>query len=572
MNATIIMIGTIVILYLIGYKTYASHIDKKVIQPDDNNKTPAYNQQDGVDFYPAARPVLFGHHFSSIAGAGPIIGPITAIAAFGWAAVLGWIIIGSIFIGAVHDYISLMVSERNKGASISEIARGCMSKKTGTVMAIFIWITLILVVTVFAVVGAKTLEAQPEMVIPTFGLILVAVLFGRLIYQYKMNLVTGTLLAIAANAALIIIGYKVPIKLPPSVLGLSPLNFWFLAILIYAGIASMLPVQVLLQPRDYISTFNLYACLILGIGAILTIRPELSAPAYISFNSSKGPMYPMLFILVACGAVSGFHSMVTGGTTSKQLDKESDGKPVGYGSMLLEGVLATMTLMLVAGGLYWTAKPGVDMNLLGFHQVLKSGGWIVVFGRGFGNLVHRMLPVLPLQLAAMIAMISLNTFIMTTADTATRISRFVAEEFLDEKMAPGFKRKIIALGLCIIPVLVIGFTNSWTTVWPVFGGANQLIAGLTLFVVSSYLLAKKKPTLYTLIPGIFMMVTTVAALLWQGYTFIFAKKPANYLLGFVCIGLIVLAVFVAAEAYRIFSGKKADPGEKPPVETAMATE
>ena len=557
MVSVIIILSMIAFLYIVGYRLYATFIDKKLVNPDDNNPVPAIAQEDGVDFYPAPEPVLFGHHFSSIAGAGPIIGPIVALMNFGWLAALGWIAFGSVFIGAVHDYLSLMMSVRNKGASVAEVAETTMGRNARMVMSVFIWVTLVLLVAVFAVLTSQTMVASPQMVIPTFGLIFVALVFGQAVYKMKFSLVWGTIFAIAANICFILLGAEFPLTLPDPIMGLSPQNFWFIIIMIYCCIASVLPVQVLLQPRDYIATYNLYACLLLGIAAILVIRPVMNAPAYINFMSDKGPLYPMLFILIACGAVSGFHSLVAGGTTSKQMEKESHGKPVAYGGMLVEGVLATMTLILVGGGLYWAVPQmgNVDMSVLGLHEVFKEGGWIMVFGHGFGNLVNRMFPFISFTITSMIAMIALNTFILTTADTATRISRFIVQESLGT-VVPIFKNKFAALAACIIPIFIVGYTNSYTAVWPVFGAANQLIASLALFVISSYLLGKKKPTIYTIVPGIFMLITTVTALCWQGYHFFIPSSggKVNNLLGVVCIGLVFLSLFVAFEAWKVFSG------------------
>jgi len=584
--SAIIIISMILFLYFVGYRYYAKLIDKKVVHPDDNNPVPAVEQRDNVDFYPAPEMVLFGHHFSSIAGAGPIIGPIVAVLNYGWVAALGWIALGSVFIGAVHDYLSLMVSARNRGDSVADVAEDAMNHRAKLVMSAFIWMTLVLIVSVFGILAAKTMVASPQMVIPTFGLILVAVLFGKMVYRFKFPLVWGTVLAVLANIVFILVGSKLPIVLPDKLLGLSALNFWFIVVIIYCAIASLLPVQVLLQPRDYIATFNLYSCLLLGVAAIIIIRPQLNPPAFISFDSPKGPLYPMLFILVACGAVSGFHSLVAGGTTSKQLAKESYGKPVAYGGMLVEGVLATMTLLIVAGGLYWVAPNlgNIDMSVLGLREVNESGGWIMVFGHGFGNLVSQLLPFIPFTIASMLAMIALNTFILTTCDTATRISRFVVQETLGE-LSPVFKNKVVALVVCIIPIFIIGYTNTWGAVWPVFGAANQLIAALTLFVISAYLLSKNQPTKYTVYPGIFMLVTTVAALIWQGYHFFLGAKPdiitrikmisvgkmgflslfsvmgkQNFLLGSISVALIVLAVFVTIEAWKVFKEKMQKKG------------
>jgi carbon starvation protein len=561
MTSVLIIIGTCLVFYFVGYKFYANTIDRNVIAPNDSNPTPSQSMKDKLDFYPAKKYILFGHHFASIAGAGPIIGPIVAIGYYGWLATLGWIAIGNLFFGAVHDYMTLMTSVRNRGESIAKITERTMGLKAKAVFSLFLWAAMILIVAVFGVVGALTLVKAPQMVIPTFALILIAIIFGWAVYQRGFSLFWGTIFAVGANLIFIIIGYYNPIPLPEEgILGLSPEMFWFIVLMLYAAMASILPVQVLLQPRDYIATFKLYAVLILGVLGILFIHPSLKAPVFTSPMTEGGPIWPMLFVIVACGAISGFHSLVAGGTTSKQLSKESDGKAIGYGAMLLEGLLAVTTLIVVGGGLYWILPQGMDAARFSFHEVSQKG-WIVTFGTGFGNIVGDMFPFIGFSIASMIAMIALKTFILTTLDTATRITRFIVQESIGNKF-PLFTNRYIALLCTVIPAFYLGYSNSWKKIWPVFGATNQLVAALALFVISSYLIGIKKPTKYTVIPACFMIVTTTAALLWQALNpggFFFGPNP-NVFLGVSSLLLVILAVFVGWEGIKVLiTNKTAEP-------------
>jgi carbon starvation protein len=551
-----ILIGSILFFYFVGYKYYAGRIDREVILPDSSQTTPAVSRNDGVDYVPSQPFVLFGHNFASIAGAGPVIGPIIAMHYFGWGLTLFWILVGNVFIGAVHDYITLMISVRNKGNSIAEIAESTMGIRAKSVFAIFLVLAMLLVIAVFGVVAAKTLIAQPEMVFPTFAIIPVSMILGWFIYKKNCNLAIASLIAVAVLILNIYIGFKFPIPLPADgVLGFSPLMFWFVLLMLYAGIASVLPVQILLQPRDYLSTYVLFGSMSLGILGLLWVHPEINTPVFRGAVSDvQGPVWPMLFVLVACGAVSGFHSLVAGGTTSKQLATETHGKPISYGGMLTEGVVAVVTVLLVGGGLYWVQPTGgnVDMATLGFRETLQSGGWILAFGNGFGNVVHQMMPILSFTFAAMIAVLALNTFVLTTLDTAVRITRFIVQESLGRK-APVFQNKYIATVGVVFLAYLIGATEGWQKIWPIFGATNQLIAAVALMVCTTYLMAKGKPTKYTLYPAVFMIVTTIGALAWQGYKFLAAPEP-NYLLGMTALVLIALAIFVGAEGLKALKG------------------
>ena len=553
-----ILIFSGLFFFFVGYRYYAGRLDREVIQPDNSISTPAVMQGDGVDFVKSKPLVLFGHNFASIAGAGPVIGPIVAMHHFGWAVTLVWILIGNVFIGAVHDYLALMVSVRNRGSSIADIAEKTMGIRAKSVFSIFLVLAMLLVIAVFGVVAAKTLIAQPQMVLPTFAIIPISIALGWFLYYKNTDLAVSSIIAVAGVILSIYFGFQFPVELPESgIIGFSPLMFWFVILMIYAAVASVLPVNILLQPRDYLSTYILFGSMALAMLALLWIHPELHTPAYRGgFSEEQGPVWPMLFVLVACGAVSGFHSLVAGGTTSKQLSVESQGRPIAYGGMLTEGVVAVVTVLLVSGGLYWVAPAsgGIDMNTLGFRETLQSGGWILAYGNGCGNLVHQMLPFLSFTFASMIAVLALNTFVLTTLDSAVRITRFIVQESVGEKIVL-FKNKYVCTILVVFFSFLIGATDGWQKIWPIFGATNQLIAAVALFVIATWLMAMGKPTKFALYPAIFMVVTTIGALAWQSYRFYTQPEP-NIFLGTAAVFLIILALFVGYEGMSTLRGRK----------------
>ncbi len=539
---SLVLVAIVIAWLILGYRLYGKFIEKRLIEPDDNKATPAHAQNDGVDFSPAKTPVLFGHHFSSIAGAGPIVGPLLGVMYFGWLVSTLWVAIGSVFMGAVHDYLALMISVRNKGNSISCTAEDTLGKVSKMVFAAFLWITLVLVVAVFAVVTAQTLISRPEIVIPTFGLIFIAMLFGYTIYRLKWPIAAGTILALILVAILLYIGELAPIVLPATILGLSAASFWFWVLMIYCVIASTIPVWILLQPRDYISSWLLYIGMGLGFLGLIVAHPHISSPAVVAFKTSQGPMWPMLFVIIACGAVSGFHSLVSGGTSSKQLDKESRGLTIGYGAMLTEAALAALVIGIASAVLIW--DPSGAISEFGYQYLMGAGGGpIVAFSTGFGKLVS-VLPGLTLVAGMYIGMLMLNAFVITTLDTATRLARFIMVESLGEKVK-FFANRYVATVVTVIAAGYFGATGGYKTIWPVFGAANQLVAALALIVISAYLVGIKKPRIYTVLPAIFMTITTVGALVYQMVGFI---NTSQIVLAVVSIVLVILALFMVWEA------------------------
>ena len=554
MTSTILIAIGLVALFL-GYKFYGGLLERKIARPDDSRPTPAHEKFDGVDYVPANKWVLLGHHFASIAGAGPIIGPVLAASLYGWLPAFLWIIFGGIFMGAVHDYLTLVASVREKGASIVKIAEKSISPLAKNMFSIFLFVALSLVVGVFAVVTAKTFIKQPELVLPSFGLILVAMFVGFLIYRVGLNIWLAALLGFLSLLALIWLGYQIPITLGGSYnpshpywfvlnipsLGIDPFILWTLILLAYAFIASVTPVWVLLQPRDFLATFQLIFGLVLGVFGALLAGAAVKAPAVASLHLGDMPIWPFMFIIIACGAISGFHSLVASGTTSKQLDKESDAKLVGYGGMLLESLLALVALLSVTAGLYWLSKPeGVEGFV--FQDLLKQSP-ILAFGYGYGELVSQGLPFITFAMASFFGMMMLNAFVMTTLDSASRINRLIFSDLT------GIKNKYVASLAGILIGALFALTNAWTIIWPVFGSANQLIAALTLIVLTTYLIGIRKPTKYTAVGAVFMTLTTVSILIYQTVTFLANGKT---LLAAVAFVLLLLALLILKESYKVF--------------------
>lgn len=541
MNAALIaLIG--VLFLIINYFLYGKYIEKK-IHPT-SKKTPAQTNKDRTDYYPSNKYFLFGHHFASIAGAGPIIGPILAVSYFGWFFVVLWIVLGTVFIGAVHDYLSLMLSVRNKGEGIAKITESSLNKRSGKVFAIMIYLTLMLIVTVFSVSAADSIIAQPSLVIPILAISVIAVFLGLAVYKFKQNPLISTLIALIFAFFFMYLGYKYPVTLPFSESAIR--IFWITVLIAYGAIASLIPVWVFLQPRDYLSSIQLIIFLILGFLSVFIVRPVLNAPQAIH---STFPVWPILFITVACGAVSGFHSLVASGTTSKQLAKESHGRFIGYGGMVAEGLLALLVVLFVSS-LSWNS------GSLNFLSSLEES-WVIAFGNGFGNIVSKIgIPFLSFSIVSLLGAFMVNQFILTSLDTSTRLSRMVISETFSSKI---FKNKAFAVLITIIPAYLLAVTNSYAQLWRLFGSANQLIAAIALITISAYFIEHKKNIKFLIIPTIFMIITTISALIYglfnkEGYLL-----TGNWLLTIISFALIILAFIVSYEGFSIIKNRKNNP-------------
>jgi len=523
MNSLIVVLIA-VLLFWLGYRFYSRKLEK-LWEASAKNVTPAISQFDGVDYVPAKNwLVLFGHHFASIAGAGPIIGPVIAVILWGWFPALIWVVFGTIFIGGVHDYGALLTSVRQNGRSIADIAEETISRRAKIIFSCFVWLALVLVIAVFTYFCADTFVKAPQIVLPSLGLIPVAMLIGFMLYHLRTNSVFTTILGLCLLTGLIFLGNIFPIQI-----GDNALLIWSIVLLTYSYLASILPVNILLQPRDYLSSFLLFAGVGFGYLGILILRPQISGPAYISWNTKEGYLWPMLCVTIACGAISGFHALIASGTSSKQIASEIDAKKIGYGGMVAEGVVAVLAVLAISAGL-------ISQNL---QVSLKEIGPIRLFGQGYDVIAK---PILG-KFGSFIAITILNAFILTTLDTATRIGRYLTEELF------GIKNRYLSTFLVVLAGGSLALSGKWNKIWPAFGASNQLVAALALLVISCWLLARKKTTRYTLFPAIFMLITTIVALIFQFARYI---KDKDCILISVTLALIILAMFMIKEVIIVF--------------------
>jgi carbon starvation protein len=535
MNLLILVLIAIV-AFLIALKTYGGYLGK-LVGLDDSKKTPAHTMTDGVDYVPAKAPVLMGHHFASIAGGGPILGPIQA-SVFGWLPCFLWMVLGSIFIGGVHDFMSLISSVRYEGKTVGEVVGKNVGKKAKILFLIFVWLTLVLVVAVFAILVADTFAANSSVATASVLMIAIAICMGFALYRKNMPLSTVTILGVIALAIAVWIGIAAPFLVFSA-------KTWVWILLVYIFFASSMPVWVLLQPRDYLSSFLLYVALAGAALGILFGAPTLHLPAFTSFKQPVGYLFPMLFVVIACGAISGFHSLCASGTTSKQLNKESDAKVIGYGAMLLEGLLGIIALGTAAMLTTTVLADGLA----------NWGGPVGVFAHGMGSFLANL--GIPVQLGITFGALTVSSFLLTSLDTATRLGRYALEE-LTADWAPAISNRYMATIITVVAGGVLALSGSWSAIWPIFGSANQLLAALALLGATAWLANMGKKYAVTIYPMIFMIVVTVVALI----TMVFQNfGKGNYLLGFISIVLLILAGFVINEGIQAIKKFKTKPAE-----------
>ena len=557
MNTLVIAIITVVWL-IAGYKIYGNIIQKKLVEPLDRKITPAHTMEDGVDYDPGSLLFVWGNHFASIAGAGPIIGPILAVSIFGWGPTLLWVALGSVLLGAVHDYLCLIISVRNNGRSVASLSGTALGPSVKFVFSLLIYFMLLLLVTVFMVSVAQALVHMPALVIPTFGLIAVAMLMGLAAHTLGINEIVCACLGIITAYILIWVGYTYPVSFPATWSKEMVLACWFVIISLYCLSASISPMWLILRPRDFISSVKLIVGMLLGFIGIIVIHPSMQAPCWQGgFISHDKPIWPMLFIMVACGAISGFHSIVATGTTSRQLSRERDAMAVGFGGMVAEGAVALLVILVVGGGLKWGFAPKEITGLAAnnYFGTALAQNWIVAFGQGFGNVVGSLnIPYLTAPIAALLGAVMVKSFILTTLDTGTRLGRFLITDTLGHKAA-FLNNRVVASLVLLLPAFILAVTNSWQNVWKLFGTANQLTAAIALLTITAILAKLKKPIYFTLAPAMFMVATTLAALIWECFGtngFLTGKNP-DYLLGVVVIILASLAVFAFFRVFTAFS-------------------
>ncbi|KYZ88077.1 carbon starvation protein CstA [Alcanivorax sp. KX64203] len=496
-----------------GYFVYSRFIADKIYKLDPNFETPAHSMEDGVDFVPTNKFVLWGHHFTSVAGAAPIVGPAIAVI-WGWLPAFLWVVFGTIFFAGVHDSGAIWASVRNRAQSVGSLTGEVVGPRARSVFMIVIFLVLLMVNAVFGVVIARLLINNPGAVLPVWGAIAVALVIGQMIYRWKLNLAVVSLLGVVALYALIWVGPSVPVTLPESTFGLSASAAWILILFAYAAIASLLPVWVLLQPRDYINGLQLFVGLILLYGAMLIANPTVVAPAFnVDVPAGTPPLLPLLFVTIACGAISGFHGLVASGTTSKQLNKETDARFVGYFGAIGEGALALAAILAATAGFASLAEWREIYSAFGKGGVqafVDGGAAILSAGTGINAAV-----------AGTMLTVMAALFAGTTMDTGLRLQRYIFQEWGEIYNLAWMRRPmpatLLAVGACVLLAFGAGGADGsgGLLIWPLFGTTNQLLAGLTLLVVTVMLVRLGRPTRYTLVPLVFLLVMTLAALLIQ---------------------------------------------------------
>jgi carbon starvation protein len=525
-----------------GYFVYSRFIASRIYKLDPNFRTPAHEYEDGVDFVPTNRYVLWGHHFTSVAGAAPIVGPAIAVI-WGWLPAFLWVVFGTIFFAGVHDSGALWASVRNRAKSVGALTGEVVGRRARTVFMIVIFLVLLMVNAVFGVVIAKLLINNPGAVVPVWGAIAVALVIGQLIYRRVIGLGLVSVLGVAALYSLIYVGPMVPVTLPDQVMGLSANASWILMLFAYAAVASLLPVWMLLQPRDYINGLQLFVGLILLYGAVLLGNPQVVAPMINSDVPAGTPsLLPLLFVTIACGAISGFHGLVASGTSSKQLDKETDARFVGYFGAVGEGALALAAIIAATAGF---------ASLADWQAVYTAFGQgsLTAFVDGGANILANGMG-MDVSVAATLLTVMAALFAGTTMDTGLRLQRYIFQEWGEIYQQKWMTRPLPATLLAVVSCLLLAFGaggadgSGGLLIWPLFGTTNQLLAGLTLLVITIMLVKRGRPAIYTLAPLVFLLVMTLFALLMQLKSFY--EKQDWFLLGLDLV-VLVAALLVTLE-------------------------
>jgi len=541
MNAIVLMMVGMGALGL-GYRFYSRFIARAIYALDDTRPTPAHAQADGVDYVATNRYILWGHHFTSVAGAAPIVGPAIAVI-WGWLPAFLWVIVGTVLIAGVHDFGAIWASVRKRGQSIGALTGSIAGARAQQVFMIVIFLLLLMVNAVFAVVILRLFVQYPESVVPAWSAIAVALVLGRLIRRGRIGLVTLSVAGLVVLYAMIWAGQYVPVTLPSTVAGLPAAAQWIVLLFVYAGIASLLPVWMLLQPRDYINGLQLFVGLGLIFVAVLIVHPQIVAPM-INAGAPAGtpPIVPLLFVTIACGAISGFHGLVSSGTTSKQLDRESDARFVGYFGAVGEGALALAAIIAATAG-FATVQ---DWNVL--YQAFGDGG-VAAFVQGGAYIISAGWG-LPETVATTLLAVMAVLFAATTMDTGVRLQRYILQEWGEIHGIAALTGNSTATGLAVGSCMALAFGagglegTGGLLIWPLFGTTNQLLAALTLMVISLMVLRAGRPVRYTLVPMVLLLVMTVYALCIQ--LFQFYREHNWFLLG-LDIVVLIAAVLVVLE-------------------------
>ncbi|POZ88284.1 MULTISPECIES: carbon starvation protein A [Petrotoga] len=531
--------------YWLAYITYGKWLSRKIFGLNDKNLVPSKEFEDGVDYVPTKKHILFGHHFTTIAGTGPIVGPAIGVI-WGWVPAFLWVVLGPIFAGAVHDFTSLVVSARTQGKTLGELTGDLINERTAKIFHLLIQFLLWIVVAVFGMIVALLFNMYPESVIPVWLEIPIAMWLGHMVYNKGKKDTVYSIIAIILMYVTIFIGLLVPIK------GISVVT-WIYILMAYVFIASVLPVHRLLQPRDYINSHELFIALVLLMLGVFVGHPPVVAPAFYSVPDAP-PLFPILFITIACGAISGFHSLAASGTTVRQLEKETDSHLIGYGAMLLEGALAVMIIIAVTAGIGMNGG-GVEAFSSHYSSWASSSGLsakLTAVINGSANLMNSY--GIPLDLAKTIMAVFIVSFAGTTMDSAVRMQRFALVELFSTKkgdvVIKPLKNRYVTTTFVILAAIALSMSAEGGTgallLWPAFGALNQLLAALALLIGTVYLVKKKKPFWITGLPMLFMLVVTLSATVINLNSFI---KAQNGLLIFVSISTLIIALWITVEGF-----------------------
>ena len=532
------------IAYFVVYRFYARHLGSRIFRLDPTATTPAHALNDGVDYVPCRRMVLFGHHYASIAGLAPMLGPAIAVI-WGWLPGMLWVVLGTLFIGAVHDFGALVISMRHRGMSIGKVAEDLIGRRAKGIFLMIILFLICLVMGVFVrtVSGLFTVDFYPESVFPTFTLMVIAMVMGWLAYKRGMSIVRLTVVGFVLMLASIGIGLAIG---RPDLTG----EVWILILLVYAFAASTLPVWSLLQPRDYLNSWLLYLGLGTSYVGLFVLRPAFAAPALDTQPLDAPPIFPFVFIVIACGAISGFHGLVSSGTTSKQIDKETDALPIGYGGMVGESLLGLLAVLACTAGFRsaesWAEHYSSWNTANGLAEKMKAFiDGTAMFLSSLG---------IPMELAqAFIALVAVS-FALTSLDSGTRLLRYNLEEIANSIGFRALGQRYVA---STIAVVLIGFFAFYEVegqpvglaLWSLFGSTNQILGALTLLAVTIYLRQKGRNYVYTLAPMAFMMTVTIVAMVINIREYWASQQV---LLGIVSASIFVLSIWLLVEAVLRF--------------------
>jgi len=560
---SLVMVLVSFFAFFVAYFTYGRFLANKIFKLDPSSTTPAVRLRDDIDYVPTNKEILFGHHYTSIAGLGPIVGPAIGVI-WGWVPALIWVVFGSILLGGVHDFSALVASVRHEGRSIGDLAADLVSPRVRTLFLLIIFFELWIVIAIFALVIAILFKMFPQSVIPVWLEIPIAVWLGYMVYRRGGNLTILSLVAVVMMYITIVIGAYTPLKMP-AIGGLNPVLVWMIILFVYAFVASVLPVQTLLQPRDYINAHELIIMLGLLFLGVIVAHPPVVAPAIQTAPKGAPPLLPFLFVVIACGAISGFHSLVSSGTSSKQLANEKDALFVGYGSMLMEGTLSTLVIAAVCGGLgiALVTKTGVLHGAAAFNHHYAS--WAAA--KGLGSKLHAVVwgssnlmasYGIPQKIAITIMGVFLVSFAGTTLDSATRIQRYVVSELASSNNLMPLAGRYIATFIAVASAMALAFYSGngkgALKLWPLFGTVNQLLAGLALLVATVYLAKKGKSLVYTGLPLVFMVLMTGWAMMLNLKKF---YATHNWLLFVIGLAVFLLEIWMIVESIVVISGNKA---------------